>query len=147
MVGVLILTHGGLAVELLQAARVIAGELPGFEALALSWDDDAEAARRKLNATLPRLDHGDGVLILTDIYGGTPWNVALGLRESGKVEVLSGVNLPMVVRLGCHKTKCLPLEEMAVWIRDKGRSSISGGEAVAANPHVDAPAVQMAECP
>ena len=128
MVGILILTHGGLARELLDAARVIAGDLPGFEALSLSWDDDGEIVRRKLEPVLRRLDHGDGVLVLTDIFGGTPSNVALAFRQKGKVEVVSGVNLPMVVRLGCRTTQSLPLSEMAVWIRNKGRGSICGGE-------------------
>lgn len=129
MVGVLILSHGGLAQELLTAARIISSrDLAGFEALSLSWDGGVEQARRRIGDVLPRLDHGDGVLILTDIFGATPANVALGFRAAGKVEVVSGVNLPMVVRLGCLlAAQEMPLAEMAEWIRDKGRNSICSG--------------------
>ena len=126
MVGVLILTHGSLSEELLAAARVISGDLNGFEALPLAWSDGFDEAHRKVKDALSRLDHGEGVLILTDIFGATPSNVALEFHQPGKVEVVSGVNLPMVVRLGCLKTKHMPLETMSGWIRDKGRSSICG---------------------
>ena len=74
-----------------------------------------------------RLD-GDGLLILTDIYGGTPNNVALTLRQPGRVEVVSGVNLPMVVRLGCGAESERSLEEIAEWIGSKARASICCGE-------------------
>lgn len=128
MVGILILSHGGLAEELLASARVISGELTGFEALALDWRVGPTEVRERLAAVLPRLDDGDGVLILTDMYGNTPSKVALDFRKSGRVEVVAGANLPMVVRLGCLTTQNMPLAEMAAWIRDKGRSSICGGE-------------------
>ena len=71
---------------------------------------------------------GDGLLILTDIYGGTTTNVALTLRQPGRVEVVSGVNLPMVVRLGCRAESAMSLEEMARWIGEKARASICFGE-------------------
>jgi len=99
MIGKLILTHGGLARELVSAAQVISGRLNGFEALSLDWNDTFEEARAKVRAAIERLDEGQGVLILTDMYGGTPSNVAVTFLESGKVEVLTGVNLPMVLRL------------------------------------------------
>lgn len=124
MVGILILSHGRLADELLASARTISGELPGFEALTLEWNESIEDAQKRLSAVLPRLDQGEGVLILTDMYGSTPCNVAMKFREFGKVEVLAGVNLPMVVRLGCLTTKGMPLLEMVEWIREKGRLSI-----------------------
>lgn len=127
MVGVLILSHGSVAQALLASARTIAGDLPGFEALALSWDGDIEEAQHKVREALRRLDRGDGVLILTDLYGATPSNVALAFREEDRVEVISGVNLPMVVRLGCLKGQTTTLAEMAEWIRDKGRGSICCG--------------------
>ncbi len=127
MVGVLILSHGGVAKALLASARTIAGELPGFEALALSWDSDIEEAHRKVREALQRLDRGDGVLILTDLYGATPSNVALAFRDAGRVEVISGVNLPMVVSLGCIKGQNMPPAEMAEWICNKGRYSICCG--------------------
>jgi PTS system mannose-specific IIA component len=134
MVGILILSHGSLAEELLASARVISGDLPDFAALTLGWHDSVDEARRKVGALLPTLDHGEGVLILTDMYGSTPFNVALGFRQAGKVEVVSGVNLPMVVRLGCLTSKAMPVSEMASWIRDKGRSSICGSRNSSSEP-------------
>ena len=102
MIGKLILTHGGLARELLAAANVISGQLTGFEALSLDWTDGFDDARAKVAAVLEQLDQGQGVLILTDMYGGTPCNIAMTFYQAGKREVLSGVNLPMVLRLACQ---------------------------------------------
>ncbi len=124
MVGVLILTHGRLAPELLTAARVISGDLETFEALALEWSDGFDEAHLKVCEVLDRLDHSQGVLIFTDVLGGTPFNVAMAFREPGRIEIVSGVNLPMVVRLGCLLEDDMALSELASWIRDKGRSSI-----------------------
>ncbi len=124
MVGVLILTHGRLAPELLSAARVISGNLETFEALPLEWSDSFEEAYSKVEGVLSRLDNGQGTLIFTDILGGTPFNVAMAFCEPGRVEVVAGVNLPMVVRLGCLLKDDMPVTELTRWIRDKGRSSI-----------------------
>lgn len=121
---VLIVTHGGLAGELLAAARVIAGELPGFEALALDWSEDLETASRRVGERVAALDHGQGVLVLTDMYGDTPYNAAASCARPGRVEVVTGVNLPMVVRLGCLRESHAGLEELARWLEDKGRRSI-----------------------
>lgn len=128
MVGVLILTHGGLAPELLAAARVISGNLEAFEALALDWSDGFDEAQTKVASLLRRLDRGQGILILTDILGGTPFNVAMAFREPERIEIVSGVNLPMVVRLGCLLSDDMSLTELTRWIRDKGRSSICSGD-------------------
>lgn len=124
MVGVLILTHGDLARELLASAHEIAGPMENFEALPLSWSDGLERSHRKVGEALKRLDRGEGVLVLTDIFGGTPSNVAMAFRDPGRVEVLSGVNLPMVVRLGCLGLNSMPLAEIGCWIRDKAKTSI-----------------------
>ncbi|MDA8017419.1 MAG: hypothetical protein MPN21_08200 [Thermoanaerobaculia bacterium] len=127
MVGVLILTHGELAEELLAAARKIAGPLEQFEALPLEWSDGLDEAHRKVSRAIERLDSGDGVLVLVDIFGGTPSNAAMAFVEEGKVDVVSGVNLPMVVRLGCLGLAEMPLAELTSWIREKGRDSICCG--------------------
>ena len=98
-------------------------------ALSLDWEDSFETARVKLQEVVEALPvDGDGLLILTDIYGGTTTNVALTMRRPGRVEVVSGVNLPMVVRLGCGAESRMSLEEMARWIGDKARASICCGE-------------------
>jgi len=128
MLGVLILTHGGLATELLSAARVISGSLDTFEALPLDWSDDYELAHRKVRTVLGQLDRGQGTLILTDILGGTPFNVAMAFRDPGQVEIISGVNLPMVVRLGCLLNDDMSLPDLVRWIRDKARSSICSSD-------------------
>ena len=124
MIGKLILTHGGLARELLSAARTISRDLPGFEALSLDWSDGFEEARVKVRAALDRLDQGQGVLILVDVFGGTPCNVALTFLEAGRVEILTGVNLPMVVRLTCPGVEEGGLAELARWLLLKTQRSI-----------------------
>lgn len=125
MIGTLILTHGGLARELLAAAREIAGELNQFEAVSLEWGDGPEEASVKVRAAIARVDTGDGVLILADTFGGTPCNVALSFQDPGHVEVISGVNLPMVMRLAClgNRQQTDPTEA-ARWLQAKGRDSI-----------------------
>ena len=124
MIGTLILSHGSLADELLTAARTISGELDGFGALSLDWNDGFNEAQTKIGEALARLDRGDGVLVLTDMFGGTPCNVALTFLKPGKVEIVTGVNLPMVVRLACLGRRQMPVSEVAGWLREKGRSSI-----------------------
>jgi PTS system mannose-specific IIA component len=137
LIGVLIVTHGGLANELLAAARVIAGELPNFRALPLAWSEGLEQARERIAAELSTLDTGEGVLILTDMFGDTPSNAALALRAEGRVEVISGVNLPMVVRLGCSRASAAPVGETARWLEIKGRRSIARATGPAIDPRLE----------
>lgn len=128
MVGVLILTHGGTAVELLAAARtIIKRELDNFSALSLDWDESRESARQKIDHEIANLDRGEGVLVLTDLLGGTPTNLSMDLREEGRVEVICGVNLPMVIRLGCSSRPAMELRQLALWIQEKARKSICCG--------------------
>ncbi|HEV2854218.1 MAG TPA: PTS sugar transporter subunit IIA [Thermoanaerobaculia bacterium] len=125
MIGKLILTHGGLARELLSAANVISGRLNGFEALSLDWSDGFDEARGKVSAALTRLDTGEGVLILTDMYGGTPCNIAMTFFQAGKVEVLTGVNLPMVLRLACQaEADETSVTDLARALQAKGQKSV-----------------------
>jgi mannose PTS system EIIA component len=126
MIGKLILTHGGMARELLAAASVISGYLNGFEALSLDWSDGFDEARAKVATALERLEQGQGVLILTDMYGGTPCNIAMTFYQAGKVEVLTGVNLPMVLRLACQTAEAeqTSIAELARWLQDKAQRSV-----------------------
>jgi PTS system mannose-specific IIA component len=124
MIGKLILTHGTLARELLSAARTISGELPNFEALSLDWSDSFDEARAKVRAAIDRLDQGQGVLVLVDIFGGTPSNVAMTFLEPGRVEILTGVNLPMVVRLTCPGVEEGGLESLGRWLQAKTQRSV-----------------------
>lgn len=125
MVKMVILTHGGLAEELLEAATTIVGELPSeFLAIALDWEDSFEVALAKTERALEESGSTNGTLILTDMYGGTPYRVATSLRRPGKIEVVTGVNLPMVVRLGCPGVSEMQLDLLATWIQNKAQSSI-----------------------
>lgn len=125
MIGTLILTHGGVARELLAAVEQIAGQQQQFAAISLGWDDDCAVAEAKIAAALAELDSGDGVLVLTDAYGGTPCNLALGFRAPGRVEVVSGVNLPMAMRLACNgNRRRADLQETAHWLESKARQAI-----------------------
>ena len=125
MVGVLILTHGPLADELLEAAATVHGlEASGMQALCLDWDVSPEEAIATLRRACDQAAGSGGLLILTDMYGGTPHNVARQLTEAGSLEVVTGVNLPMVVRLCCRNRDERPLAELVEWIVAKGRASI-----------------------
>lgn len=124
MIGKLILTHGGLARELLSAAQTISGRLAGFEAISLDWNDGLEEAKAQIAAAIARLDEGQGVLILTDMYGGTPCNVATVFHQPGKVEILTGVNLPMVLRLACQSADGGNVSEVAHWLQVKAQRSL-----------------------
>jgi mannose PTS system EIIA component len=124
MIGTLILTHGGAAHELLAAAQKIAGPLPGFEALGLDWNEPVETLKAKVRSAIERLDQGQGVLVLTDMFGSTPCNVASSFLAEGQVEILSGVNLPMVMRLACQPRQEGSLRELARWLQAKTQSSV-----------------------
>ena len=142
MIGKLILTHGGLARELLAAANVISGRLNGFEALSLDWSEGFDEARGKVAAALARLDTGEGVLILTDMYGGTPCNIAMTFFQGGKVEVLTGVNLPMVLRLACQaEADETSVNDLARALQTKGQKSVCLAGDLVNNRRCGVPAV------
>ncbi|HUP24252.1 MAG TPA: PTS fructose transporter subunit IIA [Thermoanaerobaculia bacterium] len=123
MIGKLILSHGGLAEELLRTAERIAGPLQGFRALSLSWDEGSEEAKRRIRHELKELDQGEGVLILADMFGDTPCNVAVSMLEPHRVELVSGINLPLVVRLACPGAP-QTLDALAHWAVTKAQSSV-----------------------
>lgn len=122
MANVLVVSHGRLAAELVASARRIVGELGPVESVCLDWDAAPEAVEESLREAVERA--GEPLLVLVDIHGGTPSNVAMRLARPGRIEVLSGVNLAMVVRLGCAGALERPVGELAEWIRGKGRDSI-----------------------
>src|SRR5678816_1917552 len=98
MIGVVVVTHGQLATELVNAAEAIVGELPRFAAVSIGWHQDTEDARQEIGEAITRVQQGDGVLILTDMFGGTPSNLAMTFLGEGNVEVITGVNLPMLIK-------------------------------------------------
>jgi len=125
MTSVLILSHGGLAAELLRAADKIAGGTPQWmQAVCLEWDASFEDARQKTAEAIQSMEPTDDLLILTDMYGGTPFNVATSFTESAAVQVLAGVNLPMVLRLCCLGEPEMSASELVLWLEEKGRRSI-----------------------
>jgi PTS system mannose-specific IIA component len=98
MLGLLVVTHGRVAEELVASARTIVGDVEGLEAVSIDWNDDVDEATRRIGEARRRVDSGQGVLLLTDMFGGTPTNLALSLLEPGKLEIVTGVNLPMLIK-------------------------------------------------
>lgn len=121
--GLLVVTHGTLAEELVNAARTIVGAVQRLEAVSIGWHDDTAEATRRIKEAAARVDDGQGVLLLTDMFGGTPTNLALALHDEGKIEVVTGVNLPMVIKFA-NLREDLPLAEMAAAIAKQGRQAI-----------------------
>lgn len=124
MFSTLIVSQGGLARELVEIARQILAEPVPLEALSLEWSDDLEAAGRKIREAIDRHRGDDGVLVLVDMAGSTPSNAALAAAEPGRVEVVAGVNLPMVLRLACGAAQAADVSEVASWLLRKGQGSI-----------------------
>ncbi len=99
MIGIVIVTHGELGTELLRTAQEIVGKFPNVEAVSVQASEQIEKARKKIEAALHRVNDGSGVLILTDLFGGTPSNLVLSYLETGRLDVVTGVNLPMLMKL------------------------------------------------
>jgi mannose PTS system EIIA component len=123
MIGVVVVTHGQLATELVNAAETIAGDLPGFAAVSIGWHEDTEDARGEIAQAIARVDRGGGVLILTDMFGGTPANLAMSFLAEGRVEVLTGVNLAMLIKL-VNLPEHADLLAAARDVREQGRNAI-----------------------
>ena len=123
MIGVVVVTHGQLAAELLNSAETIVGELPRFAAVSIGWHDDTEDARAEIEQAIARVDQGSGVLILTDMFGGTPTNLAVTFLAADKVEVITGVNLPMLIKLASLVGR-VDLVAVAREMREQGRNAI-----------------------
>ena len=123
MIGGLIITHGRLAIELLNAAEMIVGEIHHIAAVSLGWHDDADMARSMIEKAIERVKTPDGILILTDMFGGTPTNIASTFLDSETVEIVTGVNLPMLIKLA-QMEEGQSLAAAANLVREQGQSSI-----------------------
>jgi PTS system mannose-specific IIA component len=125
VLGLLVVTHGGLAEELVAATRRIVGEVERLEAVSIDWNDDPDDAARRIREGIRRVrgTEGAGVLILTDMFGGTPTNLALSMLEPGLVENVSGVNLPMLIKFMSLRAEA-DLASAATAIAEQGRESI-----------------------
>ena len=128
-----IVTHGHLAGELLAAAEMIIGPISHITAVSIGWHDDVDAARDEVQRAITRVSQGAGVLLLTDMFGGTPTNIASMFLEEGAVEVVTGVNLPMVIKLASSSAEDR-LAEIARKICDQGRQGIYLAGALLAPP-------------
>lgn len=118
-----VVSHGQVANELLAAAETIIGHVRHITAVSIGWHDDVDAARSEIERAIERVTEGAGVLLLTDMFGGTPTNIAVMFLAHGEVEVVTGVNLPMVIKLA-SQSGGEPLEEVARQVRDQGRQGI-----------------------
>src|SRR5688572_18588914 len=123
MIGVVVVTHGQLATELVNAAETIVGDLPRFAAVSIGWHEDTQDARHEIDQAIARVKHDDGVLILTDMFGGTPSNLAMTFLTEGQVEVITGVNLPMLIKLASLSGRS-DLLAVAREMREHGRHAI-----------------------
>ncbi|MDQ0997506.1 PTS system mannose-specific IIA component [Phyllobacterium ifriqiyense] len=99
MIGLVLVTHGRLAEEFHHAVEHVVGQQEYLETVSIGADDDMEQRRRDIVDAVARADNGSGVIILTDMFGGTPSNLAISVMEAGRVEVIAGVNLPMLIKL------------------------------------------------
>ncbi len=124
MIGLVLVTHGRLAVEFVTAMEHVVGPQAAMESICIGPDDDMEVRRADIAAAVARVDQGRGVIILTDLFGGTPSNLAISLMETGRIEVIAGVNLPMLIRLeGARRTMSVVAAVAAA--REAGRKYIS----------------------
>ena len=125
MVGVVIVTHCHLAEELIAAAELVVGEsLKQFQPVSIDPTEGSEEIREKIIAAIRKVDGGKGVLILTDMYGGTPSNISLSFLEEKRIEVITGDNLPMLLKLATYSNE-IDLEKLAVFITDYGQRNIN----------------------
>ena len=123
MIGIVVVTHGDLALEFKKALEHVVGEQSNFECVCIGANDDMEARRQEIEKTVHAVDTGDGVIILTDLFGGTPSNMAISMMQNEKIEVIAGINLPMLVKLsGLRETKSIL--EAAELSQEAGRKYI-----------------------
>lgn len=124
MIGLLIITHCELGRELINAAEFIVGRIEGVDAISITQTSESEDIRQAIKEKISALDNGEGVLILTDMFGGSPSNISLSFLEKERVEVLTGVNLPMIMAI-CQNRSDLKLSEVAATAEEAGKMSIS----------------------
>ncbi len=124
LVGGLVVTHGQLAQELVAAAETIVGEALQIAAVSIGWDDDVAESQRKIEVAVQKVNTGKGVIILTDMFGGTPSNLSLPLLKKGELEIVTGVNLPMIIKVA-NQAASDSLSELATRVKQQGQKHIS----------------------
>jgi PTS system mannose-specific IIA component len=129
MIGLVLVTHGNLAREFVSAMEHVVGAQEQVQAISIGPDDDMEQRRAEILAAVAEVDTGKGAIVLTDMFGGTPSNLAISIMDRAKVEVLAGVNLPMLIKLASVR-RTEPLAEAVTQARDAGRKYISVASAL-----------------
>jgi PTS system mannose-specific IIA component len=124
MIGLVLVTHGRLAAEFVTAMEHVVGPQQAIEAICIGPDDDMEVRRADIARAVKAVDGGAGVILLTDLFGGTPSNLAISLMEPGRIEVIAGVNLPMLIRLEGAR-KMMKVKAAVAAAREAGRKYIS----------------------
>jgi PTS system mannose-specific IIA component len=124
LVGALVVTHGQLGQELVSAAQAIVGEISHMTAVSIGWNDDVNESKKKIEQGVSKVDQGKGVIILTDMFGGTPSNLSLPLLKRNELEIVTGVNLPMVIKLA-NQSGADSLSELVSKVKKQGQSHIS----------------------
>lgn len=123
MIGLVIVTHGSLADEFMRVAEMIVGKVEGMRAVSIAATDNVDEAISRVKKAASEVDFGAGILILTDMFGGTPSNIGLSFLNNENNEVVTGVNLPMILKYYHHRED-KPLRELAVLVCDGGQKSI-----------------------
>ena len=124
MIGLVLVTHGRLAEEFVTAMEHVVGKQERIATIAIGPEDDMEARRKDIADAIHDVDSGQGVILLTDLFGGTPSNLAISLMEKGRFEVIAGINLPMLIRLGSARSKLKVVDAVAA-AREAGRKYIT----------------------
>jgi len=124
MIGLVLVTHGHLANEFRAALEHVVGPQKQVETVSIGPDDDIEQRRKDIIAAVTKVDLGDGVVVLTDMFGGTPSNLAISVMNEAKVDVVAGINLPMLIKLASVR-ETASLEQAVVQAQDAGRKYIS----------------------
>lgn len=124
LIGGLVCTHGRIAKELVAAAKVIVQDVSHIYAVSIGWNDDVDAAKAVIEKAIQNVDQGKGVVILTDMFGGTPSNLTMSLLKTNELEIVTGVNLPMVIKLASQSGK-ESLSELVARIKEQGQKHIS----------------------
>ncbi|MBT2189319.1 PTS sugar transporter subunit IIA [Sphingobium nicotianae] len=124
MIGLVLVTHGGLATEFRIAMEHVVGPQEAIETVCIGPDDDMEARRADIAAAVERVNDGSGVILLTDLFGGTPSNLAISLLDAGRIEVIAGINLPMLIRLESAR-RTMSVTQAVAAAREAGKKYIS----------------------
>jgi len=124
MIGMVLVTHGRLAIEFRAAMEHVVGPQQQVETIMIGPEDDMDQRRRDILAAVHEVDTGDGVVILTDMFGGTPSNLAISVMNGGKTEVVAGINLPMLIKLASVRGEC-DLDRAVIQAQDAGRKYIN----------------------